>query len=132
MATKKKPATKKILIVEDEVPMLAALHDKFAEEGLKVILAKNGKVGLATALKTHPDIILLDILMPVMDGIKMLKRLRKDAWGKDAKVIVLSNVSDNDRVVAAVEQGTREYFVKTAWKLDSVVKIVKEHLKNSY
>jgi DNA-binding response OmpR family regulator len=132
MATKKTDSRKKILIVEDDVSMLNALHDKFEAEGLKVVLAGNGKEGLALALKTHPEIILLDILMPVMDGIKMLKKLRKDAWGKDAKVIVLSNVSDNDRVVAAVEQGTREYFVKTAWKLDSVVKIVKEHLKNSY
>ena len=110
--------------------MLNALHDKFVEEGFAVFKAANGKKGLAMALSSHPDIILLDILKPVMDGIEMLKKLRKDAWGKDARVIVLSNVSDDDKVVAAVEQGTREYFVKTAWKLDSVVKIVKEHTKN--
>ena len=132
MVTKKKLSPKKILIVEDEVSMLNALHDKFVQEGFAVLGAANGKKGLALALSSHPDIILLDILMPVMDGIAMLKKLRKDAWGKDAKVIVLSNVSDNDKVVAAVEQGTHEYFVKNAWKLDSVVKIVKEHVKNSY
>lgn len=70
-----------ILIVEDDVPELNALRDKFTHEGFSILEAKNGEEGLATALREHPDLILLDIIMPVMDGMTMLVNLRKDPWG---------------------------------------------------
>ncbi len=73
--------TKKILVVEDDVPELNALRDKFTREGFSILTAKNGEEGLAIALREHPDLILLDIIMPVMDGITMLVKLREDSWG---------------------------------------------------
>lgn len=72
---------KRILIVEDEIPMLKALVDKFSRAGFETLEAKNGIEGLAVALKEHPDLVLLDLVMPKMDGVKMMEKLREDSWG---------------------------------------------------
>ncbi len=117
-----------ILIVEDEVSMLNALRDKLTHEGFSILEAKNGEEGLATALRDHPDMILLDVIMPVMDGLTMLAKLREDSWGKDAKVIILTNLSDTEKVSAAMAKGTFDYLVKSDWKLEEVVKKVRERL----
>ena len=77
---------KKILIVDDEPALLTALVDKFTRAGYTVGIAENGKEGLKLALKNRPDLILLDIIMPVMDGITMLYKLRKDSWGGKLKL----------------------------------------------
>ena len=119
---------KKILIVEDEPSMMRILSEKLTEESFEVLETKNGKEGLDTALKIHPDLILLDIVMPVMDGMTMLRKLREDVWGKDARVLILTNLS-NGTVADAVEQGVHEYLVKADWKLEDVVKKVKEMCK---
>ncbi|MBI2406266.1 MAG: response regulator, partial [Candidatus Harrisonbacteria bacterium] len=83
-------ASKKVLIVEDELPMLDALHDALELAKITGLKARDGSEGLSVALREHPAAILLDILMPVMDGFQMLERLRKDMWGKDAKVLILT------------------------------------------
>ncbi|OGI26051.1 MAG: hypothetical protein A3J76_05605 [Candidatus Moranbacteria bacterium RBG_13_45_13] len=119
---------KTILIVEDEISMLNALRDKFTREGFEVLEAKNGEEGLEIALRDHPDLILLDIVMPKMDGMTMLKRIRADAWGKDVKVIILTNLSDNEKTAAALAQGSYDYLVKSDWKIEDVVAKVKERL----
>lgn len=116
-------------IVEDEVSLLEVLSDKFVKEGFNVLQAKNGDEGLKVALAEHPDIILLDIIMPVMDGMTMLKKLREDSWGKDAKVIILTNLSDNEKTAQALDGGSDDYLVKSDWKIEDVVKKVEEKLK---
>lgn len=125
---------KKILIVEDEEIMLKALVEKFSAEGFEVVKAIDGEEGLKKALHEKPDIILLDILLPKMDGMAVLKKLREDAWGKYAKVILLTNVSDAETVAMGAEFGTGggevyEYLVKTDWTLDEVVQKVKNRLQ---
>lgn len=115
-------------IVEDELSLLEVLSDKFIKEGFKVLQAKNGDEGLRVALTEHPDIILLDIIMPVMDGMTMLKKLREDNWGKDAKVVILSNLSDNEKTAEALNSGSNDYLVKSDWKIEDVVKKVEEKL----
>lgn len=119
---------KRILIVEDEVSLRSALREKLEREGFEALEAKNGVEGLAAALSEHPDLILLDIIMPVMDGMTMLKKLREDVRGMDAKVIVLTNLSDNEKLADAMEHGTYDYLVKSDWKLEDVVKVVGERL----
>lgn len=74
---------KKILIVEDEESLLKTLGEKFTLEGFEVVKAQNGVEGLRVALQEHPDLILLDIVMPVMGGMEMLGKLRQDDWGKN-------------------------------------------------
>lgn len=119
---------KKILIVEDEPGLLNALVDKFTHEGFVVLSAKDGQEGLEVALPEHPDLILLDIIMPVMDGMTMLRDLRKDPWGKNVPVILLTNLSEAEKVAESLSQGVYYYLVKSDWKLEDIVKKVKEKL----
>ena len=117
-----------ILIVDDEPMLLNALVDKFTREGFTTMTAKDGREGLASALKNHPDLILLDIIMPVMDGMAVLEELRKDPWGKDAKVILLTNLSETEKKIAEPLLKAVVYLVKSDWKIDDVVKEVRKKL----
>ncbi len=119
---------KKILIVEDEKPLREAIFDKFNREGFQTFQGKDGEEGLKIALKEHPDIILLDIIMPHVDGLSMLKTLRKDEWGKNAQVLLLTNLNDAEYVATAMESGVFDFLVKSDWKLDDLVIRVKEKL----
>lgn len=119
---------KKILVVEDEEPLQLVLRDILNVGGYDVLEAKNGLEGLETALREHPDLILLDILMPKMDGLEMLKKLRQDEWGKKAAVIVLTNLSDNEDVAKAVEEDVFEYFVKSDIKIEEVLTRIRERI----
>lgn len=122
---------KKILIVEDELPLLHALRDKLTREGFSTLEAKNGVEGLEVALRDHPDLILLDVVMPKMDGMTMLKKLRaENEWGKTAKVIILTNLTsaDGQRNRDITELEPAYYLVKTDWKIEDVVTKVKEEL----
>lgn len=119
---------KKILIVEDETSLRNALRDKLILEGFVVLEAKNGEEGLDVALRNHPDLILLDIIMPKMDGLTMLKKLREDVWGKNTKVILLTNLSDNEKVSEALLRGSYDYLVKSDWKIGDVVAKIRARL----
>ncbi|MBI3671627.1 response regulator [Candidatus Azambacteria bacterium] len=120
---------KKVLIVEDEQALVRAIQEKLKKEGISVLTAKDGETGLETALLEHPDLILLDIIMPKMNGIEMLRELKEDAWGKSAKVIILSNLSDGEMVSEAFKMGIYDFLVKSDWSLDDVVDKVKQKLK---
>jgi len=123
--------TKTILvieIVEDDNSVQSALADKLSREGFSILEAKNGKEGLNIALTKHPDLILLDIKMPVIDGVTMLKFLRADQWGKNASVMVLSNLNDDKTISEALDQNTFEYFIKSDIKLEDLINKVKERL----
>lgn len=121
-------AKKTVLIVEDEPSLQRALGDHFSREGISVLQAKNGQEGLEVALREHPGVILLDIVMPVMDGMTMLTKLREDAWGKDTHVILLTNLVDNKEIVEAMKTGVFDYLVKSDWKIEDVVERVKQKL----
>ena len=122
-------AKKKILVIEDEKPLLNALSAKIQTEGFEVLEAENGEDGLKLALKKHPDLILLDIILPKMDGITVLENLRENAWGKTVQVIILSNLSDWNNTSAAVNLNVRDYLVKSDWQIKDVIKKVKSKLK---
>lgn len=120
---------KKILIVEDEIPLLELLADKFISEGFDTIQAESAEAGIKLALKNKPDLILLDIILPKMNGIAMLRKLREDHWGKDVPVIILSNLNDQEKVSQALELGIYDYLVKTDVKLKELIREVKEALE---
>lgn len=119
---------KKVLIAEDEASLLNVLVDSFTIEGFTVLSAANGEEALSLVLKEHPDMILLDIQMPVMDGLEMLEKLRQDEWGKSAEVILLTNFSDAGKVAEAAEKGAYDYLVKSDWKIEEIVEKVKNKL----
>lgn len=121
---------KKILIVEDDKVIVKALLAELNENGLSVISASNGLDGLTLAKKEKPDLILLDLVMPKMGGIEMLTELRKDTWGKDAEVIVLTVVKELDKIEKIISLGCFEYLIKTDWNLDNIVQKIKNRIKN--
>ena len=94
---------KKILIIEDEEPMRRVLKDTLEQEGFIVFESSDGKVGLEEAHLKRPDLILLDILMPKIDGMTVLKQLRKEEWGKGVPVVILTNLNDASTVINALE-----------------------------
>ncbi|HRZ30507.1 MAG TPA: response regulator [Candidatus Paceibacterota bacterium] len=121
-----------ILVVEDEEIQARVLTEKLVEEGFNVIQALDGQEGLALALAEHPDLILLDLVMPKMDGLTMLKKLREDSWGGKALVMILTNISDPAKVSEGLDAnlgGTYEYLIKTNWSLDDVVARIKQKLE---
>ena len=121
---------KQLLIVEDDGVLRAALVEKFVHEGFKVIEAEDGMKGLTKAKKYHPDLILLDILLPKMDGIAMMKKVRKDPWGKKVPIILLTNLNlDDERMRDIVEHEPAFYLVKSEWRLEDIAKKVKERLE---
>ncbi|TSC72060.1 MAG: two-component system, OmpR family, alkaline phosphatase synthesis response regulator PhoP, partial [Parcubacteria group bacterium Gr01-1014_48] len=119
---------KTILIVEDEESLSRVLVDGLTQEDFATRTAKNGEEGLEVALREHPDLILLDIIMPVMDGMTMLDKLRKDVWGKNAKIIVLTNLDSNEKIAESIRHGAYDYLVKTDWKIEDVIAKVRERL----
>ena len=118
-----------ILIIEDEKLLLNTLAEKFESEGFIVIRADDGEEGLQKAKAVEPDIILLDILMPKMDGLTMLNNLRHDGWAKGIPVFILTNVEDQAKMASAVDNLAQGYFIKSNWKLEDIVSEVKEKLK---
>ncbi len=121
--------SKKILIVEDEQDMRQALVDELTHEGFQTVEARNGKEGLESALKEHPDLILLDIVMPVMDGMTMMKKLRENAEGKKIPIILLTNLSATDKIMTGIVRDEPSYYlVKSDWKITDVIVKVKEML----
>jgi len=121
----------KILIVEDEPILLKDLSNKFTKEGFEVLMAGDGQEGLNMAIQNHPDLILLDIVMPIMDGMTMLYQLRKDPWGKNAEVVLLTNLSDSGKIADSYTEGVHDFLVKSDWTLDDIAGKVKAKLTPS-
>ncbi len=121
-----------LLIVEDESSARKAMFEKFTREGFEVVVAFNGEDGLEQAKKTHPDLILLDIIMPKMDGITMLEKLREDSeWGKQVPVIIVTNntIEGDEKIKRINELGTDCYHIKADWKNSDVVEKGKTTLR---
>jgi len=120
---------KKILIIEDELPMLKALSDKFSREGFSVLEARDGQEGLDLALQTKPNLIILDLFMPVMDGKAMMEKLRQDEWGKKVPIIILTNLNPDDKTLNEImASGPSYYFIKSKWQLEDLTEKVKMEL----
>lgn len=116
---------KMVLVIEDDESLRTFLKTKLEMEGIDVSIAENGKVGLNSAMSLHPDYIVLDMLMPVEDGLTMLKELRADSWGKFANVIVLSASDDIVKVSESLGQGVTEYIHKNTVSIDEMVEKIK-------
>jgi len=118
---------KKILIVEDEEALLSALQEKFTSEGFSVVTALDGEDGLNAAEKEKPDLILLDIVMPKIDGIAMAKKLKEA--GSSIPIIFLTNLDDVKHISDAIEVSKSDYLVKSNWNLNDIVEKVKKRLE---
>ncbi len=119
---------KKILIVEDEAATRKSLAAALKKAGFQIFTANDGEAGLVLAFKEHPNLILLDLLMPKKDGLEVLEELRKDDWGGDVPVIILTNLSGAEYVAETIQYGVFDHLVKSDWDVEDVVKKVKAKL----
>ena len=115
---------KRILIVEDEQDMRDAMSDALEQRGYEVLVAENGEVGLSLATQERPDFIILDLLMPKVGGQEMLEYLRRDPWGKDVKVLILTAMDDVQNVAEGYQKGITDYVIKSSASLDDIVRKV--------
>jgi len=119
----------KILIVEDDEALREILETKFNHAGFNVVTATDGLAGLMMALNELPKMIISDVMMPNMDGLTMLEKLRSEDKGKDIPVIMLTNSSEVDTVSRALKNHADDYYVKTKLDLDDLIVKVKEKLR---
>lgn len=120
--------TTHILLVEDDAFLANIYKTKFEMEGFKVSIAGNGELGLKEAKKKKPDIILLDILLPKMDGFTVLQHIKEDSDLKDIPVVLLTNLGQKDDVEKGLKLGAADYLIKAHFKPSETVDKVRKVL----
>lgn len=122
------PKMPKVAIVEDDQTISQMYRFKFEAEGYQVETAENGKLGLGLAEAMKPDIILLDLMMPEMTGDEMLTKMRATSWGKSIKVIILTNIGEQEIPASVRELGVEAVILKADMTPRQVAELVKKHL----
>jgi len=119
----------KILLVEDDNFLLNMYADKFRSEGFEVYIADNGVKALKLTKEKLPDVILLDVMLPKMDGFEVLQELKKDASTRNIPVILLTNLSQKEEVKRGHDLGADDFLIKAHFMPQEVVDKVKTVLK---
>ena len=119
---------KRILIVEDELSMQRALKNKLEQAGYTVATAADGMAAMSALRDSKPDLVLLDLIMPKLDGISVLREIKKDESLQTVPVIILTNLSTGDKVAEAMQLGTFDFLVKANYSLEDVHKKVEERI----
>jgi DNA-binding response OmpR family regulator len=118
----------KIAIVEDDLAIAQMYRLKFEAEGYHVDIAENGKLGLALCEQMKPDLVLLDLMMPEMNGDEMLEKMRATDWGKGVKVIILTNVGEQEAPAKLKALNVIDYIVKAEMTPKQVAELAREKL----
>ena len=118
----------KVAIIEDDAAISQMYRFKFEADGYEVDTAENGKLGLELAEKMKPDIILLDLMMPEMNGDEMLKILRSKPWGKGIKVVILTNAGEQEIPDEVLALGVSRLILKANMTPREVAEVVKKEL----
>ena len=124
-------SAQKIGLIEDDRILSDALSGGLKDAGFRVERAFDGEEGLAMVLAKKPDLILLNILLPKMDGLTVAKKLKSDPATKEIPIIILTVLEKSEPVATALESGVYEYLVKSKFKVEDIVKRVQEHFKAS-
>jgi DNA-binding response OmpR family regulator len=120
---------KKILFIEDESALQKSVTEILKKEGYETISAFDGESGLKSAKEKKPDLILLDLILPKLDGFSVLEKLKEDKETKEIPVIVLTNLEDVKDVGRALELGATTYLVKAQYNLEEVLEKIKQVLE---
>jgi len=120
---------RKIAFIEDEEGLVFALRKKLKDEGFDLITANNGIDSLALIEKEKPDMILLDIVLPKMEGFTVLRELKKTKSIKNIPVIVLSNLGQDEDVAKAMHLGAVDYMIKAETEMDIIIQKINKYLK---
>lgn len=119
---------KKILFIEDEPSLQKTVGEILRTEGFEILEATDGEIGIQLAKASHPDIILLDLILPKKDGFEVMQELKKDSVTADIKIIVLTNLESSSDVERALALGATTYLVKANYNLEDVVLKIKQLL----
>jgi len=122
---------KKILFIEDEATLQKTLGDVLRKEDYEVISALDGEIGLRMAMTQKPNLILLDLILPKLNGFEVLEKLKENPETKRIPVIVLTNLEKMEDVDRALKIGATTYLIKTQYKLEEVIEKVKKALAES-
>lgn len=121
--------TKKILVAEDD-KFYSAIYKKYlALDGVEIFFANDGEAALALAKEKKPDLILLDLIMPKMDGFDVLENLKKDGELKNIKVVIMSNLGQEEDKKKAMSLGAADYVVKSDISFDQITHVVEKYLR---
>ncbi len=120
---------KKILLVEDDTLISSMYKIKFKADGFEVVIASDGASALELAKKEKPDIVMLDIILPQLDGFTVLEELKKDQTTKHIPVIMLTNLGTTEDKAKGEKLGAIDYLVKASLTPAQVSQRIKEHLK---
>ena len=118
----------KVAIIEDDLAIAQMYRMKFEAEGYHVDIAENGKLGLALCEQLKPDLVLLDLMMPEMNGDEMLEKMRATDWGKDIRVIILTNVGEQEAPDKLKNLHVRAYIVKAEMTPKQVAELAQKEL----
>jgi DNA-binding response OmpR family regulator len=118
----------KVAIIEDDQAISQMYRFKFEAEGYEVETAENGKLGLGLVETMKPDIVLLDLMMPEMNGDEVLAKMRASSWGKDIKVVVLTNMGEQEIPESVKKLGVSHVILKAAMTPRQVAEVVKSEL----
>lgn len=121
-----KKINKKILIVEDDPNFISILKKKFDQEGFTTLTAQDGKEGLNMALREEIDLVISDVLLPLLIGVEMVKKIKEKK--EDLPVVLLTNVKDNDYADITKNLKKVDYLIKSDVRIDEILKIVKKKL----
>jgi CheY-like chemotaxis protein len=132
MSKDKKEKEKIILVVEDEQALQDALKLKFEKKGLKVLTASTGEEALEVLKRKRPILVSLDILLPKMNGLEVLKKIRDDANLHDLPVVIVSVSGGQEKIRQAFSMGIVDYLVKSEYKIESIVEKITDILEKYY
>lgn len=122
---------KKILLIEDDPFLIDIYKTKLKQEGFQVEIAKDGETALNLLEEKSPDLLLLDIVIPHVDGWEILKWIRSKEKLKNLKIIILSNLGQKEEVKKGIELGATKYLIKAHYTPSEIVKEVKKVLKEN-
>ncbi len=119
---------KKILVVDDSRDMSKVMSEMLIFKGYDTIVKMNGRSAITAALAEHPDLILLDLNMPDLSGFEVLRELRKDSWGKTAKVLMLTAADGVNDIPPDIGLSSNDYLIKSIWGIEEVEKKVRQKI----
>lgn len=121
---------KTILFIEDEAVLQKTFSEILTQEGYEIISALDGELGLQLAKTKKPDLVILDLILPKINGFDVLKELKSDESTKDIPVIILTNLEGMEDVEKCIELGAKTYLIKTQYTLEEIIKKIEKSFQD--
>ena len=121
---------KSVLVIEDSPYLAESLFDMLSMRGLEPIIAPTGRDGVVMAIEKHPDLTLLDIRLPDIDGYEVYRRIREDKWGAKAKILVLTASESTENISKNIDLPSDQVLFKPEWSVKDLLDKIEKEIKN--